>query len=175
MSGPEQQQQVGMSASDIANLTAQQQASSAGGAGEGGLLINLILRIFKLNADSTGGGLDAIFGIGQMTSGLSLMAAKGLQIFDTAGGFFRNLFSGIQGPQGPQVQHAPVNASSETSSNADGGDAPYASLNTIPSNQMDDLAAHNLKAQQVQNVDHVPVRSSESPKGKRSAASQERG
>ena len=151
-------------------------AGGGGGAGGGasetpGALIDTFLRMLGikggLNGHSTG-GFDAIFGLGNAFSGLSIQG-KSLfsSMLDTRGGiltsFFADLgftFGGSIHGAGGDVQHAPIGeAPVDTSGGGGGGgDAQYASINTIPSAAFQDMGAIQNTAPQHVTDATPPVR-----------------
>mgnify|MGYP001441077929 CR=1 FL=1 len=129
------------------------QASQGSGAEDApGTLIDTLLRMIGiktgLNGHSTG-GLDAIFNLGGVFSGLSLQGKSIFTQLDKKGGVLSSFASHLgftfggnihQGTDGG-VKDAPVDTS------GGGGDAQYASLNTIPTAAIHETGIQNIQAE----------------------------
>ncbi|GEM_PF-3763078 len=145
---------------------------AAGGEGPGAL-IDTFLRMLGiktgLNGHSTG-GLDSIFNIGSIFSGLSIQG-KSLfsSMLDTRGGiltsFFADLgftFGGSIHSGNAPVGDAPIGEAPVDTSGASGGggDAQTATLNTIPTAAIHDTGIQNIQAQHVTDAAPAPRASS---------------
>ena len=170
------QQQVGMSASDIARLTSQQQASSGGGGGEDNVptFIDSFLRLFGVNGHSTSGGLDTVLNLGGIWGGFSLQNTGIFKLFDKNGGPFAGFLSqlsasieSITGSAPSATPNPPANmgGGGGGAAGGGGGDAQYASLQTMPSSASVDISAAAQNIQIQGNIDTTPSpRGSSAPK-----------
>lgn len=152
-------------------------AGAGGGGGEGadapGSLIDTLLRLIGvksgLNGHSTG-GLDSIFNIGSIFSGLSMQSGSIFGKLDMRGGvlgsFFAKLgfnFGGsIHGDVTAGLQASNVDTSGMPSGGGGGGggDTQTATLNTIPSAAIHDTGIQNFQGSQVTDIAPMPRASS---------------